>query len=610
MFVCYDFEVFKYDWVAVLIEPDLELKTVIHNDREALINFYENHKSCIWIGYNSRNYDQYILKSILLGFDPKKINDYIILEGVKGWQIDNRFRDYQLYDFDCFVKDTSLKQLEAFMGNNIKETEVPFDIDRALTPDELQQTIHYCTHDVEQTIEVFMRRKTEFDAQLALIKIFGLSLASISKSQAQLAATILHARKKELYDEWEIRLPDTLQLDKYKFVADWFLNPVNHNYEKQLETDIAGIPHVFAWGGVHGAIKQYNYVCKPDEMFVMADVSQLYPFLMLRYKLLSRGCPERAYSILKETIDTSIRLKNEGKKKEREPYKRFNNIIYGAEGDKTNPMYDPLHRNLVCVFGQVLILDLIEKIESFAELIQSNTDGILLKIKNTDFDKLDDCVYAWEQRTGLTMTFDNFEKVFQGDVNNYVVVDYDGKMKTKGQYVKKLSDLDNDLPIVNEAIVKCLTEGIEPAATINACNEIIKFQKVVKVSSKYKYGWHNGQFQNDKTYRVFASTDPRDTYIGKCKTDGATIEKFANTPEHCFIYNDDVNGVECLPKLNKNWYIALATKRLQDKFGIKLAGDVIQLELDFEEPKIKKPRVKKQPEPKQVKTELEENDIF
>ena len=610
MFNCYDFEVFKYDWLVVIIDPTTDTKTVIHNDREALIKYYEAHKNEIWIGYNSRNYDQYILKSILLGFDPKKINDYIILDGVKGWQIDNRFRYYQLYDFDIMVLNTGLKQLEAFMGNNIKETEVPFDIDRALTPDELKQTIYYCTHDVEQTIEVFIRMKTEFDAQLALIKIFSLSLASISKSQAQLAATILHARKKELYDEWEIRLPDTLQLDKYKFVADWFLNPVNHNYEKQLETDIAGVPHVFAWGGVHGAIKQYNYVCKPDEMFVMADVSQLYPFLMWRYKLLSRGCPERAYSILKETIDTSIRLKNEGKKKEREPYKRFNNIIYGAEGDKTNPMYDPLHRNLVCVFGQVLILDLIEKIESFAELIQSNTDGILLKIKNTDFDKLDDCVYAWEQRTGLTMTFDNFEKVFQGDVNNYVVVDYDGKMKTKGQYVKKLSDLDNDLPIVNEAIVKCLTEGIEPAETINACNEMIKFQKVVKVSSKYKYGGHNGQFQNDKTYRVFASTDPRDTYIGKCKTDGATIEKFANTPEHCFIYNDDVNGLECLPKLNKNWYIALAAKRLRDKFGIKLAGDVIQLELDFEEPKVKKPRVKKQPEPKRVKTELEENDIF
>lgn len=604
----YDFEVFKYDWIVVIINPAEQKETVIHNDRDALIRYYDAHKNEIWIGYNSRNYDTIIMKSILLGFNVKKINDYIIHEGLKGWQIDRKLNYIQLYDFDIMVLNTGLKQLEAFMGNNIKETEVSFDIDRSLTPDELQQTIKYCTHDVEQTIEVFIRRKTEFDAQLALVKIFKLPLSQISKSQAQLAATILKARKIELFDEWEIRLPDTLQLTKYKYVADWFLNPVNHNYDKNFECEIAGVPHTFAWGGVHGAIKKYNYVCGKDEMFVVADVSQLYPFLMWRYKLLSRGCPDSAYDTLKETIDTSIRLKNEGKKKEREPYKRFNNIIYGAEGDKTNPMFDPLHRNLVCVFGQVLILDLIEKIESFAELIQSNTDGILLKIKTVDFDRLDDCVYGWEQRTSLSMTFDSFEKVFQGDVNNYVVVDYDGHMKTKGKYVKKLSDLDNDLPIVNEAIVKYLTENIEPAKTINDCNEMIKYQKVVKVSSKYKYGWHNGKVQTDKTYRVFASVDPSDSGIYKMRDEKSKREKFADTPEHCFIWNDEVNGVECLPKLNKNWYIALASKRLREKFGVKLKGDYEQMELEFAEQK--KTRIKKQPPEKRVMVEQDTTDIF
>ena len=163
---------------------------------------------------------------------------------------------------------------------------------------------------------------------------------------------------------------------------------------------------------------------------------------MYQYKLLSRGCPDDAYDILKHTIDTSIQLKNEGKKKEREPYKRFNNIIYGAEGDSTNPMYDPLHRNLVCIFGQLLILDLIEKIESFTILIQSNTDGIFLKIKRSDFLRLDDAVYEWEQRTGLTMTFDCYKTVVQGDVNNYLVVDYKGGIKAKGSYVKGLNPLD------------------------------------------------------------------------------------------------------------------------------------------------------------------------
>lgn len=563
----YDFEVFKYDWLVVIINPVSHTKEVIWNDKAALERYYDEHKNEINIGFNSRNYDQYIYKSILCDFNPKEVNDFIIIDGKKGWQFSYLFRKIPLIDFDIMTGFHGLKTLEGFMGNDIRETTVPFDIDRPLTEEEKREMEKYCTHDVEQTIEVFLRRKTEFDSQLALVKMFNMPLSSISKSQAQLAAAILGAKRVQNDDEWDIRLPDTLQLNKYKFVADWFLNVENHNTKAKLECDIAGVPHVFAWGGVHGAISKYIYECAPDEMFVMADVSQLYPFLMWRYHLLSRGCPDEAYDTLKHTIDTSIRLKEEGKKKEREPYKRFNNIIYGAEGDKSNTMYDPLHRTLVCVYGQVLILDLIEKVETFAELIQSNTDGILLKIKRKDFERLDDAVYEWEERTGLSMTFDIYKKVIQKDVNNYLILDYNGKYKSKGAYVKSLNELDYDLPIVNKAIVEYMTKGVLPEITINSCDDLKEFQKIVKVSSKYRCGWHNNRILTDKTFRVFASTNPKDGYIGKQKTKGATIEKFANTPEHCFIWNESVNGVEVPSKLDKQWYIDLAKKRLAD-FGI------------------------------------------
>lgn len=610
MINCYDFEVFTYDWLVVIINPVEQTETVIINDRDKLIEYYEAHKNEIWVGYNSRNYDTGILKGILCGFNPKAINDNIIYNGAKVWQIDSRFRDIHLFNYDCFILNTGLKQLEAYMGNDIRETEVPFDIPRKLTPEEIQQTVKYCRHDVEQTLEVFIRTKSNFDAQIDLIKTFKLSLNCINKTLAQLAAIILGARKKEFYDEWEIRLPETLQLDKYKFIADWFMNPVNHNYNKDYDCEIAGVPHNIAWGGLHGAIKQYNYTCKEDEMFVMADVDQLYPTLMVRYKLLSRAVHD--YKKFENILATSLRLKAEKKKKEREPYKKICNITYGAEGDSNNAMYDPLHRNLVCVYGQVLVIDLIEKLEPFCELIQSNTDGILIKIKSKDFDRLDDTVYDWEQRTGLHMSFDTYKSVYQGDVNNYIIIDEDGHYKSKGGYVKELNDLDFDLPIVNEAIVKYLTEDIPAAETINNCDELKMFQKVVKVSSKYKYGWHNGEIQTDKTYRVFASTNYKDTYIGKIKEKGATIEKFANTPEHCFIENGNVNGVKVPEKLNKRWYIALAEKRLREKFGAKIEGDVVQEEFDFEEkPKRIKKQVEKQVEKiPQKRVEIKQEDKY
>lgn len=142
------------------------------------------------------------------------------------------------------------------------------------------------------------------------------------------------------------------------------------------------------------------------------------------------------------------------------------------------------------------------------------------------------------------------------------------KLERKGAYVKELNDLDNDLPIVNEAIVKYLIDKIDVEDTINSCDELIKFQKVVRVSSNYKMAWHNGQFFKDKTFRVFASTNYKDTYIGKLKYEGATIEKFGDTPDKCFIDNSDINNKMVPEYLDKNWYIALAKKRLGDKFGL------------------------------------------
>ena len=95
------------------------------------------------------------------------------------------------------------------------------------------------------------------------------------------------------------------------------------------------------------------------------------------------------------------------------------------------------------------------------------------------------------------------------------------------------------------------------------------FQKVVKLSGKYWRVWHNGQYFVEKCYRVFASKSFEDTYIGKCKSKGATIEKFGNTPEHCFIDNDDINGKEVPHKLDKKWYIELARERLR-QYGVDI----------------------------------------
>ena len=94
-------------------------------DREELIRVYNKNKDSIWIGYNIKGYDQYIFKAILLGLNPKEVNDKIIQEGKEGWQISREFNKIPMINYDVYAtKTVGLKTLEAFMGTNIKETEV------------------------------------------------------------------------------------------------------------------------------------------------------------------------------------------------------------------------------------------------------------------------------------------------------------------------------------------------------------------------------------------------------------------------------------------------------------------------------------------------------
>ena len=558
--IFYDFEVFKEDWLVVLINPDKRTEDVIVNNPTLLTEYYEANKDEIWVGKNNTGYDQFIMKGILCGFNPKKVNDWIIVKGKSGWQFSSLFYKIPMINYDIGLPTYSLKQLEGFMGNRIKETSVPFDIDRKLTEEEIAETVKYCKSDVYNTMQVFMYTINEFNAQLSLIREFNLPLSYISKTQAQLASIILGAERVNLNDEWDIRVPDTIVIDKHKYIVDWFLNEENHKYDASLTTVINGVEHNIALGGIHGAISNYSYICKKGELLIMADVDQLYPTIMIKYGLLSRAVkePEKFENIL----DTSLRLKAEKKKKEREPYKRICNITYGAEGDKYNAMYDPLHRNLVCIFGQLFIIDLLEKVEPFTELIQSNTDGIFLKIKESDFDLLDDVVYEWEQRTGLHMSFDLYKSVYQKDVNNYIVVDFDGNTKRKGTYVKELNELDNNLPIVNKAIVDYITKQIPIETTINTCNDLKQFQMICKITSKYKCLIHNNVQLSERCVRVFASKR-NDGGLYKLHQNKVKPDKFPSTPLNCFIDNEDVNGKSVPNKLDRQFYINMAKERVQ-----------------------------------------------
>lgn len=252
----YDFEVFsKAKWwcVTFVFYDTKEIITIINN-KDELRSFYDKYRDCIFIGYNNRNYDSVIMKSILLGKDVFKMSDEIIYNDKKPHQLLRGVKNLQFYNYDVSNKMHSLKQLEAFMGDDIRETEVSFELDRELTQEEVDLVVKYNIHDVNETLRVFDYKRETFDSKLLLIETFDLDMKHFERTDAQLSAIILGAVKQSVIpDELDFRLADCIKLDKYKYVYDWYTNPRNRTTGRKLETVISDNPTIFAWGGVHGA---------------------------------------------------------------------------------------------------------------------------------------------------------------------------------------------------------------------------------------------------------------------------------------------------------------------------------------------------------------------
>ena len=568
--IFYDFEVFMYDWLVVLADTDKRLETVIINNPARLNQFYDTQMNNIWCGFNSRFYDQYILKGIICGFNPKMINDHIIIEGRPGWEYSNLFRNIQLYNYDVMISgDCGLKAFEGFMGSDIKESSVPFDIDRRLTAKEIDEVVKYCKHDVEQTRELLIHRNNEFRTKRGLIRIASgdgpINLDLINLTTPQLSAYILQAYKQPRDDEFDIHFPPTLKLNKYNEVMDWYKNPCNHNYDKENQpvVSVAGIPHHFGYGGLHGARSNYH----SKGYFLHIDVTSLYPSLMIEYNLLSRNVHNPAK--FKQLYEQRLQYKREGNPLH-ESLKLALNSTYGAMKDKKNALYDPRQANYVCICGQLLLLYLIELLEPFIELVQSNTDGLIIRMPDmytpdSWYEAIDEICFVWEQRTRLKLEFSEYDEIYQKDVNSYILRsgrDY----KSKGAWVKKLTPLDYDLPIVNKALINRMIHGKKIEDTVNSCNELIEFQLVAKLSGKYTHLLHGSRRLKEKYVRVFASKNDSDGGLIKYHAKTGRPAKVANSPEHCFIYSESVTNVKTPEHLDRDWYINLAYKRLKE-FG-------------------------------------------
>lgn len=578
--VILDMEVFYKDWTMYFIDTAEQQGYYIVNNRDKLQKFYDKYKDKILIGYNITHFDQYIIQAILAGFDPYEVTQWIIVDEEPGWKYSELLRRFPLVVFDVMQPNKGLKQCEASLGMAIVESTIPFNIQRKLTNKEIREVLIYNKADVWATFEVFLQDgfylspQSEFQASMGIIQEFNFPKWYMSKTKSQMGVSVLGARKtmtpeERVKDEFDILNPTNLQLGKYEYVREWFLNPENHWYYREVEgrksqlknelkTEIAGLEHVFAWGGVHGSRSREII----DGTLLLLDFSSLYPNIMVEYDLVSRGVPNpKRY---KELLETRMKLKAEGNDRQ-ESYKIALNGSYGQMKFKSSALYDPKMANNVCVHGQLIALDLIEKIEDYGEIINSNTDGVLIKVHSEEYvDIVTKIADEVAKRVRIEIGIDRYKRFIVKDVNNYIAVEPDGKVIAKGGYVKYKSPLEMNYNIINHSIREYFVNNVPVRDTIMNCDELLQFQIISNAGGKYKYAMYGDTPITERVNRVFASTDSNDKGIFKLHKETGTKAKIEMTPEKCFIDNGDIIGKPIPAKLDREWYIELAERRVKE----------------------------------------------
>lgn len=586
--VTYDFEVFSHDWLVVFKDKETGQYTVIHNDNEALKMVLDD--DCIYVGFNSKHYDQYIVKGICADFTPQQIkglNDYIIA-GNQGWQyplLNGFYFRFNNVDIrDDTQKGLSLKAIEGHMGMGIQETEVDFNLDRPLTQEELESTIFYCKQDVDATEKLIELRKDYLKNKINLGRIAGLTdVKAMGMTNAKLTAAMLKASAKKHDDERQYVYPDNLLKEWIpQEVFDFFdrmYDPAVSDkefFKSKLKIKIGDCPVTIGMGGIHGAILNYIWKQNGKRRNRNKDVGGYYPHLCTINGYTSRNIPSP--QVYENVLENRMQAKAAGDTVTADALKLVCNTTYGCLLNQYNDLYDPLMGRSVCISGQLYLLELArhcyKEIEDLI-IVQLNTDGIMVECDEDSIPALDAICEEWQQRTGFDLETDSVIQLAQKDVNNYIEVQENGKVKAKGGYlvkgvsIKGAFNINNSCCIVATALKEYFLHETPVEDTINACGDIFQFQIVAKAGAKYREAYHvvgDEKQSVQKVNRVYATADERYGKLFKVKAEDDSTAKIEMLPEHCIIDNDNQLSIS---DVDRTFYIEMAKKRINDFKGIK-----------------------------------------
>jgi len=541
------------------------------------------------VGFNSTNYDMPMLSLAMrdgvTNGELKRASDAIILSDMRPWQ----FFDHYGTSLPDWIDHIDLMEvspgsptkpsLKVYAGRLHHKTmrDLPYEPDMVMTEAELDGPDGvrvYHGNDLNVTDDFHTELKAQIEIRAEMSDVYGIDLRS--KSDAQIAEAVIVAEcermnKRRIYRQ-DIK-PGTFFYkapEHIKFKTKQFQDMLRMITTSAFTVDRAGIVHMpkaledfsltinggtyrMGSGGLHSS--ESAQFLQIDDLYelVDTDATSYYPKLIIDggyfpahigsvflrvYRVLyeRRLAAKKAATITEELIKRAVDPDEIAKLKWilrnnqniAETLKIILNGAFGKLGSPFSKIYSPSLMIQTTLTGQLDMLMLIEDLELRGlHCVSANTDGFVSYIERSRRDEFNAVVFDWECTTGLSTEKTYYRILASRDVNNYIAIGVDGKVKTKGTYapagpgqkgaagMKKNPNAEVSI----DAVIALLKEGTPIDETVRKCVDIRKFVMIRKVKGGAEKGgesigkvirWaYRANERNAINYKMNGNTVPR-----------------------------------------------------------------------------------------------------
>ncbi len=477
------------------------------------------------IGFNSNHFDIPLTTLAIAGIDNarlKEATNHIIFD---EWRASDVLKKYRVKSMARELDHIDLIEVAPLHGSlkvyggrlhAPRMQDLPFYHGTTLSPEQMAIVRWYCVNDLVQTAILLSSLKEQITLRESLSKEYGIDLRS--KSDAQIAEAVIAQELERKTGQrpgkpiiavgtrYRYRVPHFL---KYQTgLMQWALDVVaNADFIvgedgavgmptalKDLQIKIADNVYTMGIGGLHSTENRVAHVSNDEWTIYDRDVTSYYPAIILNLGLFPQHLGMQFLEVYRQIVNKRLTAKKNKLALVAESLKITVNGAFGKLGSKFSVLYSPDLLTQVTLTGQLSLLMMIERFElAGIHVISANTDGITFKVHKSQEEMMRGIIAQWEADTGFETEETIYRAYYGRDVNNYIAVGKNDKIKSKGAYANPWGHMDDQknsimrlhknpvTTVVLDAVEQLLIKGTPVEETIRTCKDICRFVTVRSV---------------------------------------------------------------------------------------------------------------------------------